>query len=168
MTIVGFDAFTLIHICNVLNWIGRFRMAKDGKWINESAKRAERTERDFFRPTIGQARFLICTHCVTAIAFLFLNLSNIKMRQVRPYASLQLLTSIVRLALYMVLAIFINYKGLVTCAVFPITLISSKTATEIRSFSVSTQGFGSTLICIRASAFICIWCIKKKMTLRRI
>lgn len=65
--------------------------------MNESAKRAERTERDFFRSTIGPARFLICAHCVTAIAFLFLNLSNIKMRQVKPYASLQLLTSIVRL-----------------------------------------------------------------------
>ena len=63
----------------------------------------------------------------------------------------------------MALAIFINYKGLVTCAVFPITLISSKTTTEIGSFSVSTQGFGRTVICIRAGAFISIWCIKKKM-----
>ena len=63
----------------------------------------------------------------------------------------------------MVLAIFIHYKGLVTCAVFPTTLISRKTSTEIGSFSVSTQRFGCTVICIRAGAFIGIWCIKKKM-----
>ena len=90
------------------------------------------------------------------------------MRQVKSYASSQL-TSIVRLTpslvygIEWVLAMFINYIGLVTCAVFPIALISSKTATEIGSFSVSTQGFGRTLIFIRAGAFISIWCIKRKM-----
>ena len=44
-----------------------------------------------------------------------------------------------------------------TCAVSSITLITTKTTTEVGSFSVVTQSVEVTLICFRACAFIDVY-----------
>ena len=49
-----------------------------------------------------------------------------------------------------------------TLAVSAISLISTKTATDIRPFSVGTKGIGVTIICFIIGALIFIWTRKKE------
>lgn len=47
-----------------------------------------------------------------------------------------------------------------TCASFPVSFKLSKTATQIRTFSVGAQGVSITIICFGARTFIDIYEIK--------